>query len=236
MARSINKADLGAPALGSTGGGRLDGVVESIRRRPIASVAAAGVLLLFIAFLARTWLLTGLGEFLTVEDRLERADVIFVLAGEAVLRSSKAVELYRAGLARKIVIPRPEDPPPHALSIVPNVTDLATAVMQRSGVPGSAIVVLTTPGGSTSTIEDTQMFRVYAGRSGVQRAIVVTSQFHTRRARWAMRKALSGTGIEFRMASAEDPRFDESNWWQSEAGMLALVEEYLKWIHNATIW
>jgi hypothetical protein len=38
------------------------------------------------------------------------------------------------------------------------------------------------------------------------------------------------------MAPAQDSRFNERNWWTVEAGILAYVEEYLKWIHNVIYW
>jgi uncharacterized SAM-binding protein YcdF (DUF218 family) len=194
------------------------------------------LLLLAALYLLRVPILVALGRFLTVEDALQRGDVIFVLAGDANFRPARAAELYHAGWAPRIVIPRPEDLPSHELGVMPNLTDLATTVMQRLGVPRDAIVVLTIPDGSTSTIDDARMFRAYAARHNVRRAIVVTSSFHTRRTRWVMRRALKGMGVELIMTPADDPRFAANNWWRSEPGTLAFVTEYLKWIHNATQW
>jgi hypothetical protein len=35
------------------------------------------------------------------------------------------------------------------------------------------------------------------------------------------------------MVPALEQRFRASNWWRSEAGILAYIEEYVKWLHNA---
>lgn len=194
-------------------------------------VVALAVLVLY---LARAPLLTAAGRFLIVEDPLEPADVILVLAGNASTRPQKAAELHRDGWAPAIVIPRPEDTLANELDIMPNFTDAAVAMMQQLGVPRSSIVVLTVPGGSTSTVDDVRMFRGYAVQHGVRRAIVVTSNFHARRTRWALRKVMRGHPLDIMMAPAEDPRFDASNWWKHEDGLVSYAQEYLKWIHNAS--
>ncbi|MGH7555762.1 MAG: YdcF family protein [Longimicrobiales bacterium] len=208
----------------------------SRRKRIAAGVASAFLLLLVVAYLARAAILTAMAEFLTVEDPVASADVIYVLGGEAYVRPAKAAELYKAGLAPRIVIPQPEDSPSHDLLVVPNVTDVAVVLLQKLGVPDSAIVVLRIPGGSTSTVQDARLFRDYVTRNDVRRAIVVTSMFHSRRTRWAIRKALGDMAVEVMMAPADDSRFNERNWWTVEAGILAYVEEYLKWIHNVSHW
>jgi uncharacterized SAM-binding protein YcdF (DUF218 family) len=203
-------------------------------RRLRRFVVAASVLavLLVAAYLARGAILTALGEFLTVEDDPAQADVIFVLAGEANVRPARASELYHAGLAPRILIPEPEPFPSHASIALPNVTAVATEVMRHLGVPDTAIVVLEMPGGSTSTIDDARLLRAYVERHGVRRVLVVTSMFHARRTRWVLRRVLKGLDVAVLMAPAADTRFNERNWWRHEAGLLAYVEEYLKWLHN----
>ena len=192
----------------------------------VALLLAGGV------YLARVPILTALGEFLTVEDRLAPADAIFVLAGEANVRPATAAELYRAGLAPRILIPRPEEYLSHELLELQNVTEAAVMVMRRLGVPDSAITVLEMPGGSTSTIDDARLLRDHVLAHDLRRIIVVTSAFHTRRTRWVLGEVLDRERVTLMMAPAPDPRFDESNWWKSEAGLVAYAEEYLKWIHN----
>ncbi len=88
------------------------------------------------------------------------------------------------------------------------------------------------PGGSTSTIDDARLLRAYVERHRIRRILVVTSAFHTRRTRWVLHRVLDGLDVTVLMVPAADPRFNERNWWRHEAGLLAYVEEYLKWLHN----
>lgn len=204
----------------------------SRRLRRLIAAACVLALLLAAAYLARGWILTSLGEFLTVEDAPARADAIFVLGGEGNVRPARAAELYLAGLAPRILIPRPEDFLAHELTNAPNITDVATEAMRRLGVPDSAITLLEMPGGSTSTIDDARLLRAYVERHRIRRILVVTSAFHTRRTRWVLHRVLDGLDVTVLMVPAADPRFNERNWWRHEAGLLAYVEEYLKWLHN----
>jgi uncharacterized SAM-binding protein YcdF (DUF218 family) len=88
------------------------------------------------------------------------------------------------------------------------------------------------PGGVTSTQDEGRVLRDYLREQPAQRVIVVTSAFHTRRARWTLRRELRGVEADLRMAAAEDDRFDASNWWTREAGFLAYVSEMLKFVHT----
>lgn len=194
------------------------------------------VLIPVVLWIARAPILTAPAAFLTVEDALTPADVILVFPGEVYSRATRAVEVYEAGLARTVVMPRAEDPVGDTLGLLPNSTDAMAVVMQRLGVPREAIVVLETPGGSTSTRDDARIFRQYVERHDVRRVIAVTSMYHTRRARWALRRTLTGLPVEIMMAPALDQRFSERDWWTSEAGMIAYFQEYLKWVHNHLHW
>jgi uncharacterized SAM-binding protein YcdF (DUF218 family) len=201
------------------------------------AIGCGGLLaVVLLLWLARAPILTGMAEFLTVEDSVAQADVIFVFAGEAYVRPTRAAELYGQGVAPVIVIPRPEDGPAQAAGVQMNPTDASVLLMERLGVPRTSIVTLTVLGGSTSTIEDARLFRPYVERNGIRRVIAVTSNFHTRRARWVLRRALDGLPVDIRMAGANDPRYDERSWWKTESGLIAYVEEYLKWVQNRFQW
>lgn len=208
--------------------------LRSLGRLILVAASLAGIAAAL--WLARAPMLTAAASFLTVEDTVEPADVILMFPGEANVRPTRAAELYDAGLARTIVMPRAENPDGDTLGVMPNMTDAAALVMQRLGVPRDAIVVLKTPGGSTSTRDDVRLFREYVERHDVRRVIAVTSMYHTRRARWALRRALEGLAVDIMMAPAPELGFSESDWWQSEDGLITYFQEYLKWVHNYFNW
>lgn len=207
---------------------------RSLGRLVLAVASLAGIAALL--WIARAPILTAIASFLTVEDTIEPADVILIFPGEANVRPTRAAELYDAGIAPTVVIPRAQNPGGDTLGVMPNMTDAAAVVMQRLGVPRDAIVVLKIPGGSTSTRDDARLFREYVERHDVRRVVAVTSMYHTRRARWALRRALDGLPVKIMMAPAPEPGFSEDDWWRSEAGMIAYFQEYVKWVHNYFNW
>jgi uncharacterized SAM-binding protein YcdF (DUF218 family) len=130
------------------------------------------------------------------------------------------------------VVPRTQDRPASERGFYPNDADVAVRILQHQGVPDSAIIMLRIPGGVTSTQDEGRVLRDYLQTHPAQRVIVVTSAYHTRRARWTLRRELRGVEADLRMAAAEDDRFDASNWWTREAGFLAYVSEMLKFVHT----
>lgn len=191
-----------------------------------------GFCLLFAGFALRRPLLEGAGSFLNVTEEPRPADLIFILGGDMHIRPSAAAELYRDGFAPRIVMSRVEDTPGSAMGIYPNETDASVMLLTRLGVPDSAIVMLKTPGGVTSTREEADQLHQYLDRHPASRVLVVTSDYHTRRTRWLMESEMSDLPTEFSMYGAT-PEFDASNWWRSETGFIAYMEEYAKFVHNS---
>jgi uncharacterized SAM-binding protein YcdF (DUF218 family) len=201
-----------------------------IKRRWI--VLAAFLCVLLAAYLLRTTILIGLARWLEVSDPLVRSDIIYVMGGDASSRPIHAAELYKRGLAPKIVIPRDQATPAEQLGVTLNESEAAVRVMIRSGVPAEAIQLLSPPGGSTSTVEDARLLAGYLQDHHITRAIVVTTAFHSRRTRWAMHREIGALPLTILMAPVDDFAFNEKNWWRVERGMLAYIEEYIKFVHN----
>lgn len=202
--------------------------------RRAAILLAATICLVLLLFLFRTPILTGIGRFLVVSDPPVRADLIYVLGGALDTRPLKAVQLFRSGYAPRIAVPAAESGMAEQLGIRPNNAVEVARLLQRLGVPDSAIVLLRQPGGSTSTLDDARILATYLRRHQFRRVIAVTSEFHTRRSRWALRKMLADLPVDLRMAAADDPRYDVDDWWRHEAGMLDCITEFIKFIHNFT--
>lgn len=203
-------------------------------RRTVIGLGAALVLLLLV-WLLRVQILFGIARLVEVRQPPLRSDVIFLLSGDARTagRADHAARLYARGFAPLILIARPESPPAAFRGHYPNDADVNIALLRDAGVPGAAIREVRVPGGVTSTLEEGRLLGWYLRRHPVARVTVVTSEYHTRRARWAIRREVGDTDAEIRMSGARDPRFHAGNWWRSEAGLLAYFEEYVKWAHNA---
>lgn len=202
-----------------------------LRRRLILALAGAAAALLAL-WLLRTPLLASVARFLSVGEPPRPADLLYVLGGDLDSRPFLAAELYRRGIAPRIALPREERGRAVQLGLYPDHTEVVRQILRREGVPDSAIVVLEQPGGSTSTAEDARLLREYVVSHRIRRVTVITHRWHTRRARWLLRRELAGTGVEVAMAGAPDPRFREDDWWRSEAGLVTYATEYLKLVHN----
>jgi uncharacterized SAM-binding protein YcdF (DUF218 family) len=207
--------------------------VWKVVRRTLITLATLGVVVL-VLYLFRAPILTRVGRFLVVSDPLKTSDLIYLMGGEVNTRPVEAARLYREGLAPRIAVPYTEIGAAERLGVRPNVAVENATLMQRLGVPRSAIVLLRQSGGSTSTIDDARILAVYAQRHQLRSVIVVTSEFHTRRSRWALRKILGDLPVDIRMAPADDPRYQVNDWWQNEPGMIDCIEEFIKFIHNFT--
>ncbi len=181
--------------------------------------------------LGGVWLLFEGGRFLQHEDPLERADAIFVLAGTRLERPLEAVDLYKEGWAPLIVLSpgRSELAERVARSRgvrVPTGSALTRDVMLQLGVPASAIVA--DEGYVDNTAGEANLLRAMVIARGWKRVIVVTSKYHVRRAGFAFRRALQGTGARAIMrASRYDPS-DPANWWRYRADVRFALSEWEK--------
>jgi uncharacterized SAM-binding protein YcdF (DUF218 family) len=192
------------------------------------AIAAILILSIGLVFIFRAPLLTGMGKFLVVSDELTPADIIFVLNGDFTTRPFFAGDLYKQELAPKVVMARAEDLPPTELGILPNDTEISVTIMEQQGVQSADIILLDFPGGVTSTFDEAETLRDYVLTTDIHRVILVTSAFHTRRARWIFNKELAGLDVVIEMAAAPNRGFDATNWWKSEDGLITLLNEYVK--------
>ena len=120
-----------------------------------------------IAFTFPEWLLQ-------VEGTKAKADVILVLGGEPRVRVQRAAELFREGLAPKILVSGHGD-------CAENVRQLVVA-----GVPRASIL---RECDSKSTLENARFSVVELRKAGATNIILVTSWYHSRRAQACFRDA-----------------------------------------------
>jgi uncharacterized SAM-binding protein YcdF (DUF218 family) len=209
---------------------------RSSRRKtqPLRNILAAGALLLLLILLAYAFhpaILTGIADALIIQDELQPADAIVLLNGDYDTRPFRAGELYKQGLAPVILVARAENDPVVDLGLTPNETDVSVGVMEKLGVPREKIIVLPFPGGTTSTYDEAAVIKQYIRATRIQKIILVTSAFHTRRARWIFEKVFAGLPVSLEMAATPEIGFDQTNWWQNEGGLITVNNETIKLIY-----
>lgn len=197
-------------------------------RTRLRRAALACVLLLAAA--AACFIIYG-GRFLQHEDPLSHADAIFVLAGTRAERWLEAADLYREGYAPTIVLsPGIVEAGEFWLRArgIPFPTDaeLARNAMVQMGIPARAIV---TPFENIdNTAAEALLLRTLSREHHWTHVIIVTSKYHTRRAGFAFRRALKGTGVTVIMRATRYDDADPARWWHHRSDLRFVLLEWEK--------
>lgn len=168
--------------------------------------------------------MSAAGGFFVKVDELEPAEIIVVLAGDGSgERIMKAVDLVRRDFASKILVSGPRGHYGYEES------ELAIEFAVKHGAPTEIFDPF--PMDVQSTQEEAGAVDAELRRRGINKAIIVTSNFHTRRARQIFRQQ-GGDETEYLITSAPNPYFAPDNWWQSRAGKKVFFLEALKTVNS----
>lgn len=175
-------------------------------------------IVLIVLLLAVLVLTTTSGSFLVV-NYLEPADVIVVLAGETNQRPSRGLQLLSQNYAPKMLL----DVPARSVIYDRNLTEIAQAFVQ-SASRGQGVTICPIYGLSTKT-ETQDVSRCLSGL-GVHRILLVTSDYHTRRARSIFQHELHGYQIF--VTPAYDPEQFGADWWKHRQWAKLNFDEWTK--------
>ena len=184
---------------------------------PIAALAFLGLLVAT----GNLWL-PLVGALLVVQDQIGHADAVVPLAGERV-RVSYGAALYRQGYATWFAVTDmvvPEGPPPKPYA------DLVKDQAVEEGVPAGDILIA--PGVAADTYTEALDLRRLSEEQGWRSLLVITSAYHTRRARLILADVFHGTGIAVSVRAVPNDWYTAPTWWKSPRGRLITGEEYLK--------
>ena len=188
-------------------------------------------LILVALFLFRAPLLTGLARLWIVDEPLSKADAIVVLGGGLQTRPFVAAELYRQGLAPKVVVMNIEHRNTEEIGITQPETSLLKEVLIKRGVPEEALVFI----GSevSSTYEEALALQDWVQTTKARRLIVPTEPFHTRRVNWLFEKMLNkgANPVEVLVTPTKPASSVSSNWWQTEKGLIEFQNEVVKFLY-----
>lgn len=189
--------------------------------------AAALVLLWLLAWVA--------AKALIVDAPLQHADALVVMAGSAVFkeRTQHAAELFRAGRAAKIIVTNDNQQAGWSSDEQRNIPyqELAARYLRREGVPAEAIEIVPDP--ITGTYEEAKLLRRYAESKGLHSLLIVTSAYHTRRARWTLERTFASSGIVIGLDAVPPGRQapGPATWWLHVRGWQMVPNEYVKMIY-----
>jgi uncharacterized SAM-binding protein YcdF (DUF218 family) len=149
----------------------------------------------------------------------QRSDVILVLAGETDHRPALALKLLEQGYASRVIF----DVPAGVRVYGADELDLAQKYTQSSH-RAAALDICPIIGLSTKT--EAHDAEKCLNRDGGERVLIVTSDFHTRRALSVFRHELRGKTFSI-AASYDDVQFG-TNWWRRRQWAKTCLEEWMR--------
>ena len=159
------------------------------------------------------------GGFLVVNDP-QHADVIVVLAGEANKRPARGVELLSQGYAPRMIL----DVPAEATFFDQALLDIARSYVQKLPERDSVSIC---PIQGLSTKAESYDVKGCLG-AGVHSILLVTSDYHTRRAHSTFQHRFQGYRIS--VAAATDPVQFGPEWWRNRQWAKLNFDEWLRLI------
>lgn len=176
-----------------------------------------------LLYLFRVQALTAAGQHLVEDAPPTKADVIVVLGGDAFgTRIIRGAQLARAGYAPYVLVSGPH-------SLLGHESDETIEYARRQGYPASLFRPLNHE--LNSTRSEAQFIDQYLRFHGTHKILLVSSNYHTRRAATLMRQY--APEIRVVAVAAPDPAFTPDRWWKSRDGQKTFLYEWMKTVATA---
>lgn len=180
-------------------------------RRNWIVAAILGLLLLIFA--------ANAGRMLIVNNP-QRSDTILVLAGETDRRFERGLQLLEQGYGSTLIVDVP------AAAKVYGFTELQLAQQYIDSLPRAASIRICPIEGLSTKAESHDVEKCLTPAD--HNVLIVTSEFHTRRALSIFRRELHGRS--FSVAAAYDDTQFGIDWWKHRQWAKTLVDEWLRLI------
>jgi hypothetical protein len=198
---------------------------DRTRGEPLKLSRRLRVLVLILLF---GWLVARSATFLVI-DQPEKSDAILVLAGETEQRPARALELLTDGYASRVVFDVPAAPKVYGSSYLQLAQQWAGEQPQASLLSVCPIQGWSTKAESFEAIDCLR-------KVGVKSVLLVTSDFHTRRALSIFRK--NNPEWMFSVAAAYDDTQFGTQWWRHRQWAKTNLDEWLRvfWWEGVDRW
>jgi len=200
----------------------------AVRRFPRLKIAIAVLAVALAVYLARAWWLTAIGSALIHNDGPAKADIAVVLGGD--MWGHRIVcggEMVRQGYVPVVLVSGP--PGFYGLS----ESDLAIPFAVSKGYPKEWFIAA--PHRALSTKAEAPAVLAELERRNVHSFLLITSDFHTARARriFLAAERKMGGGPAFRTVAAPDQFFTAGTWWHSREAEKTVFIEWVKTVASA---
>jgi DUF218 domain len=176
------------------------------------------LLIFILSVLLLASLAVEAGRFLVV-DSPQHSDVILVLAGETNRRPQRALQLLAGDYGTRIILDV------LARTTIYEFTQIQLAQKYILDLPqGSSVSICSITGLSTKA--EAKDAAECLARTGAKSVLIVTSDFHTRRALSIFRRVLPA--YAYSAAAAHDDEQFGVRWWNHRQWAKTLVDEWLR--------
>ncbi len=190
------------------------------RRRIALGFLLVGLAAVVIAALNYRLIFSAAGAYLVESQPPQKADAALVLAGDhRGMRIMRAAELAASGYVPIVLVSGPME--------MYGMNEATLAIQYATSHGASASYFEPVVIRAMSTSEEARAFAPELRRRNIRTLLLVTSNFHTRRAAAIFRRALA-PDVRVISIAAGDPFFGPDTWWQNREGQKTLFYEYTK--------
>ena len=173
------------------------------------------------------------GQFLVKKDDVVNVDAMVVLMGSISDRSMQAADLYNKGIVNKVILVEPtlggyQRLVDKGIEIVTNLEKMRNSMVSQ-GIPPEKIVIL--PGKANSTRMEACIVSDYIRKNhNIDKLIVVSSNYHTRRASIIFRSELNykENPVRVLVYPSSYTEFSPEKWWKTRKDIKIVLLEYIK--------
>lgn len=169
------------------------------------------------------------GRWLVLDEAPAQADWIVLLGGD-LSRPLYGADLYQRGYAKRIAVSRTA-PPPQTENLrklgmqLPKQDEQFREVLRRKGVPGNVINLF--GDANLSTVQEAETLRELLGDRSV-RLLIVTSPYHTRRAKIVFTRLLPQADV--RVLASPYETYPQ-RWWADQTAAVSTLLETAKLLY-----
>ena len=191
-------------------------------------VVSALFLVFVLVLIFRKPLLTGYAGLFSVQTASKGADALVCLSGGKTTRVPETLRLWNQGYAPSVYLTDEKKRNKEFSKLETSNLEFASEVVKRMELNATWQTIPSVGDGATSTFDEAEDVLAYGKDKGWKRIIIVTDEFHTRRARYAFEKIFDDSGIVVEVAGAPNEVFSDDDWWQSDSGISCYFLETIK--------